>query len=207
MASIIDIWRSVQGTAKKSTTGYQTKEKFNDDVSLVELTVLKALCELYEKEQVISDDLAPFVVTVNSFTDTKPSDYFRFVAAEINGSEVYPIHRNAVAMTKKSPIRGNVKSFYFDGNSIKFLLGEDSDIEDFSMTYIRKPEPGVIDMEYSSDGGDYQTPIVERETEWTDSTRNLIEALLLERLGIETRETVVMEASKLGIQREMLNYQ
>lgn len=207
MASVVDIWRSVQGTAKKSTTGYQTKDKFNDDLALVELTILKALCELYEKEQVISDDLAPFVVTLDSITENKPADYFRFVSAEINGEEVYPVHRNAVSMTKNSPIRGTVKSFYFDGNKIKFLLGGDNEMTESSLVYIRKPEPGKIDMTYSDQGGDYQTPSVETETEWGDNVRNLMEALLLERLGIETRESVVMEASKLGIQREMLNYQ
>lgn len=207
MASVVDIWRSVQGTAKKSTTGYQTKDKFNDDLALVELTILKALCELYEKEQVISDDLAPFVVTLDLITENKPADYFRFVSAEINGEEVYPVHRNAVSMTKNSPIRGTVKSFYFDGNKIKFLLGGDNEMTESSLVYIRKPEPGKIDMTYSDQGGDYQTPSVERETEWGDNVRNLMEALLLERLGIETRESVVMEASKIGIQREMLNYQ
>lgn len=207
MASVVDIWRSVQGTAKKSTTGYQTKDKFNDDLALVELTILKALCELYEKEQVISDDLAPFVVTLDPITENKPADYFRFVSAEINGEEVYPVHRNAVSMTKNSAIRGTVKSFYFDGNKIKFLLGGDNEMTESSLVYIRKPEPGKIDMTYSDQGGDYQTPSVETETEWGDNVRNLMEALLLERLGIETRESVVMEASKLGIQREMLNYQ
>lgn len=207
MASVVDIWRSVQGTAKKSTTGYQTKDKFNDDLALVELTILKALCELYEKEQVISDDLAPFVVTLDPITENKPADYFRFVSAEINGEEVYPVHRNAVSMTKNSSIRGTVKSFYFDGNKIKFLLGGDNEMTESSLVYIRKPEPGKIDMTYSDQGGDYQTPSVETETEWGDNVRNLMEALLLERLGIETRESVVMEASKLGIQREMLNYQ
>lgn len=206
MASVIDIWRSVQGTAKKTTTGYQTKDKFNDDLALVELTILKALCELYEKEQVISDDLAPFVVTVNPITEDKPSDYFRFVAAEINGDEVYPVHRNAVSMTKNSPIRGTVKSFYFDENKIRFLLGGDEEMTESSLVYIRKPEPGKIDMTYSDEGGDYQTPSVVAETKWGDNVRNLMEALLLERLGIETRENIVLEASKLGLQREMLNY-
>src|SRR5690606_31213694 len=147
------------------------------------------------------------VVTLDPITENKPVDYFRFVSAEINGEEVYPVHRNAVSMTKNSPIRGTVKSFYFDGNKIKFLLGGDTEMTESSLVYIRKPDPGKIDMTYSDQGGDYQTPSVERETEWGDNVRNLMEALLLERLGIETRESVVMEASKLGIQREMLNYQ
>lgn len=206
MISIVDVWHSVQGTAKKSTTGYQTKDKFNYDVELVQLSIIKALCELYEKEQVVSDDLAIFVDSVNNFTEDKPSDYFRFVSAEINGQEVYPLHRNAVSMTKTSPIRNQVKGFYFDGNKIKYLLGTDTSADTFEMTYIRRPNVASIDMIYSSSGGDYQTPVAVANFEWSASMRNLIEAMLLERLGIETRETIAIEAGRLGIHRETLNY-
>lgn len=207
MISVVDLWRSVQGTAKKSTTGYQTEVKFNDDLVLVELTVLKALCEQYEKEQVVSDDIAFFVQTLEELPDDKPSDYFRFIASEINGDEVYPIHRNSVSMTKNSAIRGEEKSFYFDGNKIKYLLGGDDSVVSGFFTYIRKPLPGVIGMEYSDEGGDYQTPVSIRDLDWPDSVRNLIEALMLERLGVETREVIAMEFARMGIQREMSNYQ
>lgn len=207
MISVVDLWRSVQGTAKKSTTGYQTEVKFNDDLVLVELTVLKALCEQYEKEQVVSDDLAFFVQTLEELPDDKPSDYFRFIASEINGDEVYPIHRNSVSMTKNSPIRGEEKSFYFDGNKIKYFLGGDDSVVSGFFTYIRKPLSGVIGMEYSDEGGDYQTPVSIRDLDWPDSVRNLIEALMLERLGVETREVIAMEFARMGIQREMSNYQ
>lgn len=207
MISVVDLWRSVQGTAKKSTTGYQTEVKFNDDLVLVELTVLKALCEQYEKEQVVSDDLSFFVETLDNLPDDKPSDYFRFISAEINGDEVYPVHRNSVSMTKNSPIRGEEKSFYFDGNKIKYLLGGDDSVVSGLFSYIRKPLPGVVGMEYSDEGGDYQTPVSVRDLDWPDSVRNLIEALMLERLGVETREVIAMEFARLGIQREMSNYQ
>lgn len=207
MISIVDVWRSVQGTAKKTTTGYQTKDKFNDDVELVQLAILKALCELYEKEQVISDELAVFVDTITGFTEDKPDDYHRFVSAEINGDEVYPLHRNSVSMTKTSPIRSQVKGFYFDGNKIKYILGKDTSADTFEMTYIRRPAVSSIDMVYSSSGGDYQTPVAVSDLEWPDSVRNLIEAMLLERLGVETRETIAIEFGRLGIQRETSNYQ
>lgn len=207
MISIVDVWRSVQGTAKKSTTGYQTKVKFNDDVELIQLSLIKALGEKYEKEQVVSDDLMLFVVSLDSLPTTKPSDYFRFVSAEINGDEVYPIHRNAVSMTKNSPIRSQEKGFYFDGNSIKYLYGGDETVTESSFTYIRRPLPASIDMTYSDEGGDYQTPVAVADLEWPSSMRNLIEAMLLERLGIETRETIAIEFAQLGIQRETSNYQ
>lgn len=205
MISVISVWRSVQGTAKKSTTGYQTKGKFNDDLELIQLSILKAMCEKFEKEQVISDDLAFFVKTITVQPTVKPADYFRFVSAEINGQEVYPVHRNAVSMTKTSPIRSGLYSFYFDGNEIKYLLFGNT-VNSFEMTYIRKFESAELDITYSDDGGDYQTPVAVKDIEWPDSVRNLIEAMLLERLGVETRETIAIEFARLGIERETSNY-
>lgn len=206
MIPIVDVYRSVQGVAKQSTTGYQTKDKFNDDVELVQLFLIKVLGEQYEKEQVVSDDLAPFVVELPAIPSIKPTDYFRFVSAEINGDEVYPLHRSSVTMTKNSPIRKVSKGFYFQGNQIKFYLGEDSEMETSSMVYIRRPLKASIDIQYSDQGGDYQTPVAVTDMEWPESMRNLIEALLLERLGVETRETISMEFARMGIDREISNY-
>lgn len=205
MISIVDVWKSVQATAKTSTSGYQTKDKFNSDVELVQLAIIKALCELYEKEQVISDDLLPFVVTLDSIPTDKPDDYYRFVTAEINGEEVYPLKRNSVSMTKTSPIRGSVKSYYFDKGFVQFITGGE-DIEEAEFTYIRRPNVASIDMVYSDDGGDYVTPVKVEDLEWPESVRNLIEAMLLEKLGIESREIIDIEYGKLGIQRETSNY-
>lgn len=206
MIPIVDVWRSVQGTAKKSTTGYQTPTKFNDDVELVQLSILKALCELYEKEQVISDDLSQFIVTQNSIPTARPAQYSRFVTAEINGKEVYPLHRNAVSMTKTSPVRGKVNGYYFEGNYPLFHIG-DGPVTTASFTYIRRPNVASIGMNYSAEGGDYQTPYAVANLEWRPEVRNLIEAMLLERLGVETREVIAMEFARLGIQRETSNYQ
>lgn len=208
MIPIINVWRSVQSTAKKTTTGYQTKAEFNDDVELVQLTIVKAVAEQYEKEQVVSDDLSHLVVTLASLPVDKPAGYFRFIAAEINGDEVYPIHRNALAMTKKSSIRGEVKGFYFEDNKIKFHLGKDTSVSSSTFTYIKRPPVAELDLEYSETAGsDYQTPVSIADLDWPDSVRNLIEYMLLERLGIQTRDLIAIEFGRLGIQRETSNYQ
>lgn len=208
MISIVDVWRSVQGTAKKTTTGYQTKDKFNDDVELVQLTIIKALCELYEKEEVISDDLMPFVVRIKGVPKVKPSDYFRFISATINNEEVYPVHRNAVTMTKNSPIRGSLNTFYFQENFISFNVGSGKPIIDESseFMYIRRPKKALLNLVYSDDGGDYVTPVSIEDLEWPESVRNLIESMLLERLGVETREAIAIEFGRMGIERETSNY-
>lgn len=208
MIPIVDVWKSVQGTAKQSTAGFQTKDEFNNGVELVQLTILKAVCELYEKEQVISDDLAYLLVTLPSIPSTKPSDYFRFVSAMINDDEVYPVHRNAVAMTKNSPIRGEVKSFYFDNNKTNFIMPEGETITKSEYCYIKRPPKASINFTYSEDdGSDYLTPVSVADLDWPDSMRNLIEAMLLERLGVETRTMIAMEFGRIGIQRETSNYQ
>lgn len=208
MISIVSVWKSVQGTAKQSTTGFQTEEEFNNSVELVQLSILKAIAEYYEREQVISDDLSHLLVTLENIPTDKPNDYFRFVSATINGDEVYPIHRNAVAMTKNSPIRGNVKSFYFDKNKTNFILPEGEAILTSDYCYIKRPPVAKIRLNYSEDdGSDYLTPVAVTDLDWPDSVRNLIEAMLLERLGVETRETIAMEFGRIGIQRETSNYQ
>lgn len=206
MIPIVDVWKSVQETAKKSTSGYQTKDKFNNDVELVQISILRLLCELYEKEQVISDELAYHVVTLNQIPENKPEDYHRFVAAEINNEEVYPLHRSSVPMTKSSSVRGSVKCFYFDSNKIKFLLGKDEEIKNGFFTYIKRPNKAEINITYSEDGGDYQTPVKVSDIDWPYSLRPLFEAMLLERLGIETRELISIEFGRLGIDRETSNY-
>lgn len=208
MIDTIKLKQSVDQLAKAGTSGYQSVDEFNNDVRLVQQSVLTMFSEMYEREEVISDALAPFVLNI-PISNTKPLDYHRFVAAEINGKEVYPISANKVSMTKTSPIRkpdvSGQSYYYFEDNQVKFLYPT---VFTGTMTYIRQPKESVLEVVYAEDSyTDYEEYTVAQNLEWPEFTENLFLFLLLERLGISQKDNLVIEYSKLGLQYEAAKLQ
>lgn len=208
MIDTVKLKESVDQLAKSGTSGYQTVDEFNNNLRLVQSSVLLMFTEMYEREQVISDLLAPFVVNAE-ISNEKPAGYHRFIEAEVNGQPCYPISRNRVSMTKSSPIRKPSASgqsyYYFEGDQVKFLYDEELE---GTMTYIRKPLESALTVSYVEDEeSDYETYTADQNLEWDSSAENLFVFLLLERLGISQKDNLVIEYSKLGLQYEAAKLQ
>lgn len=208
MIDTIRLKKSVDQLAKAGTSGYQTVEEWNNNLRLVQISILTLFREMYEREQIISDAISPFVTNA-PVSNVKPNNYFSFVEAEINGEVVYPISRNRVAMTKTSPIRKPSASkqvyYYYEGDQVKFLV--DGSMTG-TMTYIRRPDDSILSVSYiDSDDSDYETYAVDKNLEWPELVENLFVYLMLERLGISQKDNLLIEYSKLGLQFEAAKLQ
>lgn len=208
MISVVRLYNTIMQSAKTGTSGYQTVDKFNDDLAAVQTDILTTFRPGYESNQMVRDLLGPFVKSVAAAT-TLPPDYFSFISAVIGGNPSYPISNNEVGLYTTSPVRSPAKSgqsyHYFVNGAVQFLtsgslLG--------TMTYMRHPDRAyVTETIVSTDDSDYSTIIVGSDLEWPESAFNLFYYKMLERLGVEMKEALLMEYARFGIQSEIVKAQ
>lgn len=205
MIDIVSFWETVQQSAKTGTSGYQSKDEFNRDLHIVQLSAFGTLSPFYSKNQQVQDLLSYFVKTVP--IGARPGDYGHFVSATVNGKASHPINVNQKDIILSSSIRKPTKEnklcyHYFEENNVHFLL--DGTVGG-TMTYLSVPKQAEIDLqEFSDEDSDYVTPISVSDLEWPQTAYNLLLYLMLERTGLERKEQILMEYSQLGIQRESI---
>lgn len=202
-------------TAKKGTAGYQDEDEFNRDIAAIQTELMGILAPLYAKSLAVKELLAPFVVSDSATTSaqgvyTKPADYFQIIDGSVNGYPANMINPNEVAMLRFLPSRRpsvteNRYSFYLKDGDIYFLPAQALPA---SIDYIRYPDAASIALTpVSTPDSDYLTPTSVDDLEWPERAFNLIYYMMLQRLGIETKESLMMEYAGLGIQSEVLKIQ
>lgn len=205
MIGIVEFWETVQQSGKTGTSGYQSKDEFNRDLHIVQLSAFGTLSPFYSKNQQVQDLLSYRVKTVA--IGARPDDYGHFVSATVNGKASHPINVNQKDMIMSSPIRRPTREnglcyHYFEGNNVHFLVGSNVG---GTMTYLSLPKQAEIDLEeFSDEDSDYVTPVSVSDLEWPQTAYNLLLNLMLERVGLERKEQILMEYSQLGIQRESI---
>lgn len=210
MIEIVRLYNTVQQLAKTGTSGYQNQDEFNNDVEAVQ-DDLMSLSFIDSASQSLKDIFDPFSVSADLTTDVleminKPSDYYRGRTAQINGYPCYPISVNEKDIWNTSPIRKpsvatNIYVYYQEDDKIKFLPAQTLNVE---FSYLRKPNPAIIVLTASSDAeGDYLTASSGGDLEWNSNVFNLFVYKMLERLGMEMKESLSMEYANLGIQKEI----
>lgn len=219
MISIIRFRETAYQRAKIGTSGYDSPDEFERKIKEIQTEAMGILVPFYEDNQKVKDALSPFVKTVlYSLPSTgyleKPDDYVRFIGADVQGFESYPLNKNEVAMVKRSPIRKpsattHMYYYYQSDDLIKFLPEMEMDIY---YSYIRQPAAAKLVMvPVDEENDDYLVPSAVDgdvvDLEWPESMFNFLLYLFLEKLGLEMKDGLLVEYSNMGIQKESVKQQ
>lgn len=215
MISIVRLWETIMQTAKKGTAGYQDEDEFNRDIAAVQTELMGVLAPWYAKSLAVKELLAPFVEPYSASTSssgvlTKPADYFQIASASVGGYPATQIDVNEVHMLQFVPSRRpssseNRYSYYLSEDEIKFLPAEALSA---AIVYLRQPDEASIALTPTSTAdSDYLTPTSVDDLEWPERAFNLIYYMMLMRLGIEAKESLLAEFASMGLKSETIKIQ
>lgn len=216
------IYNRIRDLSKTGTSGYQSLDQYNRDSIQVCNHVSEMLATNYEKNGAIVDALALLiksatsdVVSDGSGIVALPNDFLHLDSMGLVLNAKYcgfqKINRNEVDMIMSSSVRKfdpakNHVGYYREDGEIKALPPQVFTITAFR--YIRKPVNPVLALTNVSTGNDdYQTLDPDNTTDWEfgSSVADLIVYLMLEKLGVQMKEELLLEYSKLGIDRATIN--
>ena len=217
MIDVTKLIEYVEQLSKQGTAGFTTQDEKNNIIYSVQYEVLSILCDNYENNQKVSDALVNHVTRIDLTTsdtgelviEDEVEDYYRLLAVLYQGT--YPstkIGTNEKGMYLTSPIRKpdlnkNKTVYYQAGGSINVLPEQAMEME---LIYCRKPTEALIVYESISGDEDDYLVVDEDETvnlDFPEGLFNLFVYSILEKLGIETKESLALEYSNLGIQRTL----
>lgn len=212
MINVVRLWNTVQQLAKNVTSGYQTQEEFNNDLADVQSALITMLAPFYSVNQSVKDLLNPFVISVTGTTSSGsiayPSGYFRVLALRLNASPSYPIATNEKDIIMTSPIRmaSTVKNLYYHSQESTGIKTLPTSALPYVLDYLKYPTTATIVLTPVSDANnDYLVPTVGVNLEWNEDAFNFILYMMLERLGLEMKENLILSWSNIGIQKETAN--
>lgn len=215
MIGIVRLWETIMQTAKKGTAGYQDEDEFNRDIAAVQTELMGVLAPWYAKSLAVKELLAPFVEPYSASTSatgvlTKPADYFQIASASVDGYPATQIDVNEVYMLQFVPSRRpssseNRYSYYLSEDEVKFLPAETLSA---AIVYLRQPDEASIALTPTSTAdSDYLTPTSVDDLEWPERAFNLIYYMMLMRLGIEAKESLLAEFASMGLKSETIKIQ
>lgn len=217
------LWDRVSTISSTGTSGYFTEDDFNSNLYSVQYQVLSLLADDYENNQKISDflinhiqedaqtSLANGKLYSGSIISSLPN-YYRSLSLQYiaPNNKVYPSKKitvSEVGMYESSPVRKpnldkNRTLYYFVGNNIT-VLPKQADL-DFNLIYLIKPALAKIAFTTAStDDNDYL--VVDNantiDIDFPEGLINLFTFLMLECMGIEQKENLLVEYSQLGLNR------
>ncbi len=215
MIDVVKLIKYCEQVLKQGTAGFTTQDEKNNIIYVVQYEILSILCDNYENNQKVSDALVNHVVTVDLATTEDGIieisedivDYYRLLSVLYDGlHKSTKIGTNEKAMYLTSPIRKpdlnkNLTVYYMANGNINMLPSQALNVE---VIYCKKPEEALIVYESISGDEDDYLVVDEDETvnlEFPEALFNLFAYSILEKLGIETKESLALEYSNLGIQR------
>lgn len=211
MISVVELYNSTVQLMKIGTSGYITQDEWNNILSSVQKELPEYLFPFYENNTQVQDALSPFIksatATVTTAGLSKPADYLHYITATISGKPVYPSKQNSRAITEQISIRKSSATtglyyYYMEDDKIKFLPAQTLAV---SYTYLRKPVAASVVLTATEDEyNDYITATVGVNLEWPINMFNMIMYMMLEKIGIESKEQLIIEYSNLGIQKESI---
>lgn len=208
MISVVRLWNTLMESAKTGTAGYQDATSFNNDLAAVQTNAMGILAPMYAANTYVQELLNPFVKSV-AISVTKPTECFYFLGATLNGVAAFPISPVQAPLYSSSPIRNPVTTsdtsqktafYYLTASAINYIH---SGSLTGTMQYLRAPLAATIVLTpVSTPERDYVTPTADVDLEWNENAFNLILALMQQRLGLELKESLLLEYAAMGIQFE-----
>lgn len=215
---IIEVWQRVMDLAKTGTSGMDTQDEFNSKANSAQKVIATALMRVAEINQEASDALSWLKVPSGALTTdatgkiTMPANYLGFDTAEYiaNGGRwpVTKIRTNEIANTRRSPIRKpdlttNDICIYFKSGGMYTMPEQAGLVIDF-LYYKKVPDASIVLTPASDDEGDLVVPSVGTDFGWPMSVFNLLVYAILEQLGIELKEQLLLEYAQFGVTRDMI---
>lgn len=210
MISVVTLWESVTRAAKSGTSGYQDATDFNTDLSSVQTGLMGLLAPLYGSNQAVQDLLAPFIEPLTGTSSasgvlSKPADYFQIASVTVSGYPAFPVMVNEVPMLQFIPSRrpsapDNRYYYFLRSDEINILPAAAVTV---SGAYIRHPDPSEIVLTpVSTPDDDYLTPTANGDLEWPERAFNLILNMMLLKLGLSSKEQLLLEFADMDIKME-----
>lgn len=225
MISVVNLWNQLQITAKTGTSGYQSQDDFNRDLDTVQKKIANILCDNYDISQKVEDALFGLLVSKTSVASStgifaysnsfgqisNPADYFRLISLWVNvGNQQIPAGKIAsnqisvysTAYVRKPSIANNNYSYYFlDGNMQMMPMQQML----CTLVYCKIPPVAAVTLTQSSTtNSDYITVTAAQDLIWPAMDFNLFYYHMLEMLGVEVKDNLLLEYSQLGISKEYL---
>lgn len=204
MISVVRLWETLMQSARTATSGYQTAGEFNRDLASVQTGLLGLLAPMYALNIQVQELLSPFVKSV-TISATRPTECAYFLGATINGIPSYEITPLQAPIYTSSPIRNpsatNPTAYhYFINGGISYIhngtLGG-------TMQYIRYPLASTIVLTPVSEANKvYVVPTAGTDLEWNENAFNLILGMMMQKLGLELKENILLEYANLNINLE-----
>lgn len=218
VASIIGVWKRTQELAKTGTSGQDTEEEWNNKSNSAQKALQQLLIDVAEINEKASDALNWLKISSGVLSSdstgkvTFPDNYLHMDSVTyVSGGQRYPsvkLATNEIDMTRTSPIRKpdlttNDINWYLKGGAL-YVMPEQASIVVDLMYYRVVPDASIVLTPVSDDDSDLVTPSVGVAYGWPVSVFNLLVYLILEQLGVELKENMLVEFADFGINREMI---
>jgi hypothetical protein len=215
---IVEVWQRVMDLAKTGTSGMDTAAEWNGKANSAQKILQEALTDVAEINQKASDALSWLKIQSDPITSdatgkiTLPGDYLHLDSvALVVGSNRYPTHKirtNEIENTRISPIRKsdltNNEINVYQKTGALYVMPEQEGIAVSLLYYKKVPDAAITLTQVSSDDSDLVTPSIGTDFGWPVSVFNLLVYLILEQLGIELKEQLLLEYSQFGVSRDMI---
>lgn len=211
--SVVSLYNYLSSMQRTGSSGYQTEDDFNTNISAVTKEIFRTLLPYYAKDEQIQYLLNHLIVRSNVDIQSSPipfpSDYAKYVDTHTGtGKIIYPRNINEKEVILSSPIDNpTIKSSeyycFFEGRSISYLP---EGIGQASLIYIRYPKEGKIRFRVvETDMRDYVEAESVEDIDFPNDMFALFSAYMLEKFGVQNRESIALEYSSLGIDRGIIN--
>lgn len=221
MIGIIKFRESVLQRAKSGTIGYESGPELINVINESQLELATTLSRHIERNQSVKDALT-FLVTPGEkstsaagLLDIDLNIMIRFMSViSAAGKIAYPINSNEISTINNSAIRKpsveKGKIFYYQTGAGYSFLPET--VMPIKYLYVRKPKEVKFTLvPVSNADSDYVTVSTTTSTlqdlEWPETMFNILLYMVLEKLGMEMKEPILIEYANMGLQKEQLNIQ
>lgn len=205
------LWLRLADYAKKYQSGFDTEEEFNGKLSEVQLELMNDLSPYYPVNEKVRGILEPFVrkatgsSTVTGRID-KPENFNRVLALRTGNIPVSPTNEGELVMSSIIPqrrpniIKGIVNYLTYEN---KIQLTPEVQLQ-YELYYLIYPPEAKIAFTYTIDpvsGEDTMTVDLANTIDlvWDKNAANIILYMMMEKYGVSSREDLIREYGRLGI--------
>ena len=227
------LWLRLIDYGKKYQMQAPSVDSFNSALDEVQREAISILAPYYQTNEKVRALLSPFIRRIFDTTDQNgqllqprrvsveeetTEEFYRVVSMGVtdgNGTTLFPIHQtmeNEIALMTLIPQRQpNItknRAYYINYDDVIQLYPEQS--IPYILFYLIYPPTAQLAFTYSVVDGEYiQTfdPLNTFDLQWDRNASNLLLYMLLEKYGISSRDDLLAEFGKLGIQMTLSNPQ
>lgn len=213
MVDIAEVQAAAYRIAKIGTSGYDSTPEFIAKANEVNTDLMNILTPHYGSIEAL-DDILGFLVQESTAIFTsgvldKPDNYYGFISlyktAAGNSSTIRKMSTNQIGAIGQNSIRKPTVAspkYYFRDD--KIILKPSNGDAGLTHVWFRDPLPVAMTVTpVGDDDDDYETVTAQTDYEWPARVKNLIIYLLVQRLGVEMKESVLFEVAQLGINQNL----